>query len=91
LIAGDAFITVKQEYLSKVLTQEKEISGPPRYLTTDWKAAWNSVKQLEALQPAVAVTGHGLPMAGEELTTNLQKLAREFDKIAIPEYGKYVN
>ncbi len=35
LIAGDAFITVKQEYLYKVFTQELEISGPPRYLTTD--------------------------------------------------------
>src|SRR5690606_21003093 len=36
LIAGDAFVTVKQESLYKVLTQEQEISGPPRYLTTDW-------------------------------------------------------
>ena len=35
LIAGDAFVTVKQEYLYKVITQEQEISGPPRYLTTD--------------------------------------------------------
>lgn len=29
LIAGDAFVTVKQEYLYKVITQEQEISGPP--------------------------------------------------------------
>lgn len=91
LIAGDAFVTVKQESLYKVFTQEKEISGPPRYLTTDWKAALDSVKKLEALQPAVAVTGHGLPMAGEELSANLKKLVREFDRIAIPDYGKYVN
>ena len=28
LIAGDAFVTVKQEYLYKVITQEQEISGP---------------------------------------------------------------
>ena len=27
LIAGDAFVTVKQEYLYKVITQEQEISG----------------------------------------------------------------
>lgn len=39
LIVGDAFVTVKQEYLYKVLTQEQEISGPPRYLTTNWTAA----------------------------------------------------
>src|SRR5690606_34164201 len=45
LIAGDAFVTVKQEYLYKVITQEQEISGPPRYFTTDWKAAKESVQK----------------------------------------------
>lgn len=91
LIVGDAFVTVKQEYLYKVVTQEQEISGPPRYLTPDWKSAKKSVEQLAALKPAVAVTGHGLPMTGELLNTNLQKLVNEFDSIAIPEYGKYLN
>lgn len=91
LIAGDAFVTVKQESLYKVLTQEQEISGPPRYLTPDWKASWDSVKKLEKLRPAAAITGHGLPMTGETLSQNLHKLATEFDQIAIPDYGKYVN
>lgn len=90
LIAGDAFVTVKQEYLYKVFTQEQEISGPPRYLTTDWDLAWASVKKLEALKPSVAVTGHGLPMSGERLAASLKKLVQEFDRIAIPERGKYV-
>ena len=90
LIAGDAFVTVKQESLYKVLTQELEISGPPRYLTPDWDAAWESVKTLETLHPSVAVTGHGLPMSGELLTTSLQKLSKEFETIAIPDHGKYV-
>ena len=40
LIAGDAFVTVKQENLFDVFTQEQEISGPPRYLTPDWKASY---------------------------------------------------
>lgn len=91
LLVGDAFVTVKQESLYKVLTQTVEISGPPRYLTTDWDAARDSVEQLAALQPAVAVTGHGRPLAGEELTKGLEKLAREFDQIAIPDYGRYVD
>jgi glyoxylase-like metal-dependent hydrolase (beta-lactamase superfamily II) len=91
LIAGDAFVTVKQEYLYKVLTQEQEISGPPRYLTTDWKAAKESVVTLQSLKPTVAVTGHGLPMTGELLAESLDKLVREFDTIAVPEYGKYVD
>ncbi|PEF06968.1 MBL fold metallo-hydrolase [Bacillus thuringiensis] len=91
LIAGDAFVTVKQEYLYKVITQEQEISGPPRYLTTDWKAAKESVIKLEKLKPLVTVTGHGIPMSGELLSTSLKTLVQEFDKIAIPDYGKYID
>ena len=59
LIVGDAFVTVKQDSLYNVLTQELEISGPPRYLTTDWGAAKESVIRLEALKPKIAITGHG--------------------------------
>lgn len=91
LIAGDAFVTVKQEYLYKVFTQKLEISGPPRYLTTDWDAAKQSVVKLEALKPMVTVTGHGMPMSGELLTASLAKLVNEFDQVSVPDYGKYVN
>lgn len=91
LIAGDAFVTVRQEFLYKVLTQEQEISGPPRYFTPDWAAAWESVKKLEALKPSVAITGHGLPMTGKLLTDSLQMLVREFDRMAIPDHGRFIN
>ena len=91
LIVGDAFVTVKQEYLYKVLTQQQEISGPPRYFTTDWAAAKESVTKLAQLKPTVAVTGHGLSMTGELLTNSLEKLVENFDEIAKPSYGKYVN
>ncbi|MFD0049592.1 MBL fold metallo-hydrolase [Actinomycetes bacterium NPDC127524] len=91
LIAGDAFVTVKQENLYKVITQEKEISGPPRYLTTDWAAAKASVLKLEQLKPYAAMTGHGRPMIGTELEENLARLARDFDIIAVPDYGKFVD
>ncbi|WP_379668225.1 MBL fold metallo-hydrolase [Pueribacillus sp. YX66] len=91
LIVGDAFVTVKQEYLYKVITQEKEMSGPPRYLTTDWKAAKQSVEKLEALKPSVAVTGHGAPMEGNELSSNLKMLVEKFDQMAVPNYGKFVD
>ncbi|MDN4525861.1 MBL fold metallo-hydrolase [Fictibacillus fluitans] len=91
LIAGDAFITVKQEDLYSVITQHLEISGPPRYFTPDWTEAWKSVKKLQSLNPRTAVTGHGRPVSGEWLEENLAKLAREFDQIAIPDYGKYVD
>ncbi len=91
LIAGDAFVTVKQESLYKVFTQEFEISGPPRYLTTDWESSLTSVKTLEQLKPDVAVTGHGIPISGEKLTTSLSKLVNDFANIAVPDFGKYVD
>jgi glyoxylase-like metal-dependent hydrolase (beta-lactamase superfamily II) len=91
LIVGDAFVTVKQESLYKVMTQTQEISGPPKYYTTDWDAAYESVKKLVGLKPQVAVTGHGLPMSGEELTESLNYLVEHFDEIGRPDSGKYVN
>lgn len=91
LIVGDAFVTVKQENLYAVLTQDLEISGPPRYLTPDWESAWASVNKLEGLKPSFAITGHGSPMVGDLLTTSLKKLANEFDRLAIPDHGKYVD
>jgi len=90
LIAGDAFVTVRQDSLYKVFTQEQEVHGPPRYLTTDWEQAKHSVYMLEQLQPAVAVTGHGVPMRGERLAQGLKKLATDFDSLAVPDYGKYI-
>lgn len=90
LIAGDAFVTVKQESLYKVLVQKQEISGPPKYFTLDWNQAKESVKTLEELKPLVAITGHGLPMTGSELSEQLAILTRDFDKIAKPENGRYV-
>ncbi|WML42939.1 MBL fold metallo-hydrolase [Neobacillus sp. PS3-40] len=91
LLAGDAFVTVKQESLYKVMVQEQEISGAPKYFTTDWKAAFESVKMIAALKPYTAVTGHGLPMSGEILKNSLRYLVDHFAEIAIPENGRYVN
>lgn len=91
LVAGDAFVTVKQESLYKVLIQKQEISGPPKYFTTDWIHAKQSVEKLAALDPSVAATGHGIPMSGAELTVNLKKLVQHFDEMAKPNHGKYVD
>ncbi|WP_436966047.1 MBL fold metallo-hydrolase [Staphylococcus shinii] len=90
LIAGDAFVTVKQDYLYQVLTQQKKIYGPPRYFTTDWESAFDSIKKLESIQPKIAITGHGLPMKSKELTKNLNYLVNNFDDIALPKHGKYL-
>jgi glyoxylase-like metal-dependent hydrolase (beta-lactamase superfamily II) len=84
LVAGDAFITVKQESAFAVLTQHRAIHGPPKYFTPDWEAAKRSVQRLEQLRPAVAITGHGMPMSGDELRSGLATLTRDFDKVAVP-------
>jgi glyoxylase-like metal-dependent hydrolase (beta-lactamase superfamily II) len=90
LIAGDAFVTVQQESLYKVATQKEEVHGPPAYFTPDWAAARRSVAALAALEPAVAATGHGTPMAGEELRSGLRTLVANFDEVAVPDHGRYV-
>jgi len=91
LISGDAFITVRQDSLYQVLLQKEEINGPPRYLTTDWTAAWESVKNLELLQPSLVIPGHGNAMKGEVLHDGLKRLVEDFDRLAIPDHGKYVD
>jgi glyoxylase-like metal-dependent hydrolase (beta-lactamase superfamily II) len=91
IIAGDAFITVKQESVFAVLTQARTIHGPPMYFTPDWPLSHESVLLLEKLKPEIAITGHGLPMQGEELRSGLKILAQDFDRIAVPDQGRYVN
>ena len=91
MIVGDAFVTVIQDELYKVFTQEKEIGGPPRYLTPDWDTAEQSVGILAALRPKIAITGHGVPVEGQWLDENLDKLVSNFQSIAVPDYGKFVD
>ncbi len=91
LLAGDAITTVKQASLSAVLSQKKEIHGPPAYYTSDWQAAQQSVSQLAALQPTVVASGHGQPMQGESLPAKLSALSRHFQEWAVPKHGRYVD
>ena len=89
LIAGDAFVTTKQESAWAVLEQRKELHPPPAYFTPDWQRAKDSVRRLAALKPSLALTGHGLPAHGEALSQSLETLAQNFDQ-AIPKRGRYV-
>ncbi len=67
LIAGDAFVTTKQESLYHVLLQKFKISGPPAYFTPDWENARRSIEKLKHLQIAYCITGHGRVLKSEKL------------------------
>lgn len=91
LLSADAFITQKQESLIGALAQlPHRVKGPPAYYTIDWGLAGYSVRKLAELNPAVVGSGHGLPMSGEELTTQLNELAEQFEQLAVPKSGRYV-
>jgi glyoxylase-like metal-dependent hydrolase (beta-lactamase superfamily II) len=90
LIAGDAFVTAKQESLYAVVRQEQEVHGPPAHFTPDWEAARQSVEALAALRPGIAATGHGTPMGSAPLAEGLDALVANFDEIALPDRGRYV-
>lgn len=91
LLAGDAFVTTKPESATATMLQLKKLSGPPKYFTTDWRAAENSVKQLADLQAITAATGHGRPMRGSELQMALAHLKNNFKTEAVPHQGRYVS
>ena len=90
LISADAFITVRQDSFYKVLIQQEEVNGPPRYLTTDWPEAFASVKKLQQLNPQIVIPGHGSAMAGDELTAGLEDLIDNWQEKALPDHGKFV-
>lgn len=90
LIAGDALITVKQESAFAVITQHKELHGPPAYFTTDWEEAEQSVRRLALLAPHTILTGHGLPVDGPELAPQLAHLCKTFKELSVPEQGRFV-
>jgi len=91
LLAGDAFVTTRQESLWSIIRQKRRVSGPPRYFTCDWGAARHSVRALAALNPAIVATGHGRCMKGAILHHQLIDLADRFNRVAVPKHGRYVH
>jgi glyoxylase-like metal-dependent hydrolase (beta-lactamase superfamily II) len=88
LIAGDAFITTRQESAYAAITQAPEMHGPPMYFTPDWENARTSVQSLAELAPRTVVTGHGRAMQGPEMRAALNELAKRFDEVAVPAHGR---
>jgi glyoxylase-like metal-dependent hydrolase (beta-lactamase superfamily II) len=90
LITGDALATTKSESIIFALGFPKKLSGPPKYITTDWQAASESIHKLAALQPRIIAPGHGQVMRGRELQTGLENLSANFEDTEVPKSGRYV-
>ncbi len=90
LLVGDAFTTTKQESAMAIAQQRPELHGPPAYYTSDWDEAKRSVEKLAQLRPVTVAPGHGLPLGGSHVADAVQQLAADFDRVARPEHGRYI-
>jgi len=89
LLTGDAFVTTRQMNGPAMSQMDVHISGPPKFFTIDWEQAEQSVQRLAALHPAIVGSGHGLPMRGPELQTQLMHLVLHFKELAVPKHGRF--
>ena len=89
LLAADAVTTTKQESMTAVLSQRRELHGPPAYFTQDWDRARDSFRRLAALGPDLIVSGHGQPCGGPDVRDELARLAADFDRSERPTFGRY--
>ena len=84
-----AFVTTAQESAYSVAAQAPELHGPPMYFTPEWDKAGESVRNLAALEPELAITGHGRAMRGPQMRAALHELALRFEDVAVPQGAKY--
>lgn len=91
VLAGDAFITTRQESVYAIMTQSLEMHGPPQCFTPDWASSAESVRKLAALRPDLAICGHGRAVRGPGFLQALEQLARDFESIAVPKSGRYLD
>lgn len=83
LIAGDALLTTNLNSVWGSLMwglrlPKLRVSGPPWYSTSDWQAAKQSVSVLAQLEARVLATGHGEPLAGDDIAGEIRAFAAHF-------------
>ena len=78
LLAGDAFVTTKQESLFHVLTQKFDVNGPPAYFTIDFEESYKSIERLSRLNIEYCATGHGRVIKSKALIkSEMEKLLKK--------------
>jgi len=87
LVAGDAMATADLDSWYGLIGQKQKISRPASPFTFDWGKARHSVRLLADLKPTVLACGHGEPMVGEHVASELEAFANTFTP---PEHGRYV-
>jgi len=87
LLAGDALATMDLDAWGAYLIRRRRFSRPSPPFTCDWATTRDSVERLAELEPAVAAAGHGLPISGTGVATDLRDFAR---RLTPPRRGRYV-
>jgi glyoxylase-like metal-dependent hydrolase (beta-lactamase superfamily II) len=87
LIAGDAITTLNQNRPIAAMTQKPMIATPPPYATYNWHHARQSARALADLEPYSLCTGHGVPMRGPDIASQLKAFTQNFPT---PRRGRYV-
>ena len=84
LITGDAVLTLAWSsrlggggagWIWDLARRKTRLSGPPTFVTCDWRDAAASVVALAELDPWVLATGHGRPLAGRQVAPALRAFA----------------
>jgi glyoxylase-like metal-dependent hydrolase (beta-lactamase superfamily II) len=75
LLTGDAVVTMNLERWSSLFRRRPELARPPASSTADWTAAARSVAALADLWPWTIAGGHGPPVSGPHVVSELRALA----------------
>jgi glyoxylase-like metal-dependent hydrolase (beta-lactamase superfamily II) len=87
LIAGDAIATMDLDAWTAIMAERAQLDRPAAPFTTDWEAALESIRQIQALRPDVIGAGHGVPVFGPGIQPALRSLVTSFP---VPRRGRYV-
>jgi glyoxylase-like metal-dependent hydrolase (beta-lactamase superfamily II) len=87
LLAADAFATMNLDSWASYLTRERGLNRPSPPFTFDWETTRRSVARLADLEPRVVAAGHGLPMAGDHVASELRTFTESFTP---PRRGRYL-